>query len=51
MRRPACCGVLTIDAVEIADLVGVEIYPDGNPVAAPRKDRIHELVFAPVPAV
>ena len=37
---------LAIDAVEIADLFGVQIDPNRNPAAASRQDRIDEFILA-----
>ena len=36
---------LAINAIEVADLVGIEVHADQNPAAAARQDRIDELIF------
>ncbi len=35
---------LTIDAIEVADLVGIEIHPDGDAAAPATDDRVDEAV-------
>jgi len=42
-RRLRAAVHLTVDAVEIAALVGVDVQPDGNAAAAPRENGINEL--------
>ena len=46
----ACGGAidLAIDAIEVANLVGIQIHAERNPARAPAEHRIHEAEFSNV---